>query len=164
MTDQCFECEDPADVMHHVVPVHYGGTRALPLCTSCHDKVHGKDGEDRVSLSVLIKSALDQKKENREYLGRPRFGFFLDPKSKVLTPHEQEQEIIRKVSELRSIGVSYAGIHRTLVEERMFGRRGVPPGVGTIYRMIQRPDLFSRTAESINPPTGAPYKRKTRKT
>jgi hypothetical protein len=37
----CFECDEPAEHHHHVVPVVAGGTRTVPLCARCHGLVHG---------------------------------------------------------------------------------------------------------------------------
>jgi len=40
----CFECGFKGELhQHHVVPQVLGGTRTIPLCTSCHSKVHSKD-------------------------------------------------------------------------------------------------------------------------
>jgi len=43
LLDRCFECETigPVD-LHHVVPKSKGGTKMIPLCLSCHTKVHGE--------------------------------------------------------------------------------------------------------------------------
>lgn len=35
---ECFECSEPADHLHHVVPFSAGGTRCVPLCEPCHAK------------------------------------------------------------------------------------------------------------------------------
>ena len=42
LLDRCFECGTigPVD-LHHVVPKSKGGTKMIPLCLSCHTKVHG---------------------------------------------------------------------------------------------------------------------------
>ena len=39
----CFECGNPAECDHHVVPKILGGTKTVPLCLACHGKIHGKD-------------------------------------------------------------------------------------------------------------------------
>lgn len=40
----CFECGSIEKIQnHHVVPKILGGTKTIPLCTSCHSKVHSKD-------------------------------------------------------------------------------------------------------------------------
>jgi Recombinase len=36
----CFECNQPADHNHHVVPRVLGGSKTVPLCETCHGKVH----------------------------------------------------------------------------------------------------------------------------
>lgn len=36
----CFECGSVFDHWHHVVPKSLGGTKTIPLCESCHSKVH----------------------------------------------------------------------------------------------------------------------------
>jgi len=38
--DKCFECGDPAQANHYVVPKILGGTKEVPLCNLCHGKVH----------------------------------------------------------------------------------------------------------------------------
>ena len=44
LLDRCFECGTigPVD-FHHVVPQSKGGTQTIPLCLSCHSKVHGEN-------------------------------------------------------------------------------------------------------------------------
>jgi hypothetical protein len=43
LLDRCFECGTIGDVdFHHVVPKSKGGTQMIPLCLSCHSKVHGE--------------------------------------------------------------------------------------------------------------------------
>ena len=43
LLDRCFECGTIGDVdFHHVVPKSKGGTKMIPLCLSCHSKVHGE--------------------------------------------------------------------------------------------------------------------------
>lgn len=44
MRIKCFECGSIEKIQnHHVVPKILGGTKTIPLCTSCHSKVHSKD-------------------------------------------------------------------------------------------------------------------------
>lgn len=38
----CFECGNPSDHNHHVIPKVYGGTKTIPLCERCHGKVHDR--------------------------------------------------------------------------------------------------------------------------
>ena len=41
---KCFECDSTENIHeHHVVPKTLGGIKTIPLCGSCHGKVHGKN-------------------------------------------------------------------------------------------------------------------------
>lgn len=59
MFGHCFECGvGPIDiVLHHVIPKSQGGKAMIPLCESCHNKVHGLD----MSYSQLRRSSLRSK-------------------------------------------------------------------------------------------------------
>ena len=50
---KCFECEEPADINHHVIPKSKGGTKTIPLCNKCHSLVHDAK---LISSSELIKN------------------------------------------------------------------------------------------------------------
>jgi hypothetical protein len=39
--EKCFECGNSATEKHHIIPKVMGGKKTIPLCTSCHMKVHG---------------------------------------------------------------------------------------------------------------------------
>src|SRR5579864_511068 len=74
---ECFECGAPASVEHHVVPHSLGGTKKVPLCSTCHDKVHSP--ESTLSLSRLNRRsprgpAKMKEKEVRELLARHKEG------------------------------------------------------------------------------------------
>lgn len=60
----CYECGELTKGKHHVVPVVRGGTKVIPLCHSCHTKVHGY-----VSFSDCIKEGLRKAKESGTRLG-----------------------------------------------------------------------------------------------
>lgn len=66
----CFECGCRAHVHHHVVPYSLGGTRTLPLCMKCHNKVHHID-ERGTAIGVLIKAGIDRAREHGTKSGRP---------------------------------------------------------------------------------------------
>jgi hypothetical protein len=59
---KCFECGNPAEHNHHVVPKSKLGTKTIPLCVSCHEKVHDVKS---MSKPYLVKLAL-MKKTNAE--------------------------------------------------------------------------------------------------
>lgn len=65
LLDRCFECGTigPVD-LHHVVPKSKGGTKMIPLCLSCHSKVHG---ENMLNFRKLAKESRNKKiKESKE--------------------------------------------------------------------------------------------------
>lgn len=66
----CFECGGRAHVHHHVVPYSRGGTRTLPLCMGCHDKVHEIEG-NRTAIGTLIKEGIDRARALGRRIGRP---------------------------------------------------------------------------------------------
>ena len=70
----CFECGLEAEHEHHVVPRSKGGTKTVPLCTSCHGKVHGCK---LLNNSKLIKDALQAAKRRGVHLGND--GKYLTP-------------------------------------------------------------------------------------
>ena len=79
----CFECNNPADENHHVVPKSKGGTKTVPLCHSCHGLVHGVN---RLNISTLTKAALTAKKARGEKLGNSK-NFTSDTRAKGRAAH-----------------------------------------------------------------------------
>tara|TARA_Y100001938_G_scaffold131676_1_gene189066 strand:- start:1137 stop:1589 length:453 start_codon:yes stop_codon:yes gene_type:complete len=56
--DKCFECGTIENIQyHHVVPKSKGGKNTIPLCQSCHSKVHG---EKMLSFQNLGKHHFDE--------------------------------------------------------------------------------------------------------
>lgn len=51
---KCFNCDNVAEHLHHVVPKVKGGTKTVPLCTDCHSKVH----DTTMATSYLTKLGL----------------------------------------------------------------------------------------------------------
>jgi hypothetical protein len=103
----CFECGVPTAGKHHVVPVSFGGTRQLPLCTICHQKVHGT----QLFGSEMIKAGLKKARKNGTRLGAPL---------------KITREQIKAIVELREAGNSYHSIAENL---------GISVGrVHTLYR------------------------------
>lgn len=71
MKEKCFECDKPATENHHVIPQSLGGTKTVPLCGSCHDRVHGWGNKRRDHHSELTKEGLRKAKERGVQLGYP---------------------------------------------------------------------------------------------
>lgn len=62
-TNKCFECGDIATEQHHIIPQVYGGTKTVPLCSSCHMKVHGIKSGRRIDNHIEnTKRGLDKKR------------------------------------------------------------------------------------------------------
>lgn len=65
----CFECGCDGEIHnHHVVPKILGGTKTVPLCPSCHGKVHGLDF---LNHKKLTKEGLVNAKNRGVKLGSP---------------------------------------------------------------------------------------------
>ena len=60
---QCFECGSPATQDHHVVPYCLGGRNKIPLCDSCHGKVHSP--ESTISTSKLARFTRSGRKPSK---------------------------------------------------------------------------------------------------
>jgi hypothetical protein len=69
LLDRCFECGTigPVD-FHHVVPKSKGGTQTIPLCLSCHSKVHG---EGMLKLRTLANESRNRMIKERKEKGIP---------------------------------------------------------------------------------------------
>jgi transposase-like protein len=67
-TNICFECGDTENIhQHHVIPKSLGGTKTIPLCETCHGRVHQKD---LVKFNNLAKQGRKRYVENGGKLGR----------------------------------------------------------------------------------------------
>jgi len=70
MKKQCFECESTNELHeHHVVPRSLGGTKTIPLCVTCHGKVHGMDFTNHKNL---ILKGLQRARKKGVRLGRKK--------------------------------------------------------------------------------------------
>ena len=68
--ENCFECGNPATENHLVIPKSMGGTKTVPLCSSCHMKIHGLDNTRRAESHVEnTKRGLHVKKDLIEKQG-----------------------------------------------------------------------------------------------
>jgi site-specific DNA recombinase len=80
---------------------------------------------ERNLIIQRTKLALAQKKKNNETLGRPnrqRFGCLNE--GGLLVENPAEKRIIQQVREMRSAGISYAEISKSLAEAGMLNRMG----------------------------------------
>jgi 5-methylcytosine-specific restriction endonuclease McrA len=70
MIDPCFECGNPSEHDHHVVPQIRGGTKTVPLCSECHGKAHHWD--KAMSTNLLTKEGLARARARGVKLGGER--------------------------------------------------------------------------------------------
>ena len=66
-TSKCFECGEPKEDMHHVIPKSKGGTKMIPLCLKCHSIVHDKD---LIKFRELQKDGIEKAKLLGRFAGR----------------------------------------------------------------------------------------------
>jgi hypothetical protein len=64
----CFECGDPAEHKHHVLPRGAGGKKTIDVCVSCHEKIHNA----KFSKPEMIKVGIAKRKSRGLGFGRPR--------------------------------------------------------------------------------------------
>lgn len=66
---RCWECDTFGPIHdHHVVPQIHNGTKTVPLCETCHGKVHGKDLSNHRSLTI---AGMRAAKDRGVRFGRP---------------------------------------------------------------------------------------------
>lgn len=132
----CFECGAPAEHDHHVVPKSIGGTRTVPLCGSCHSKVH--KSSNLVTTSKLVRRALQTKKENGERIGTVMYGYSLGEDGKTLESNEREKYIIASVCTLRRQGWALRKIASLLDSVGLAPRSGLKWSAQTISQIAAR--------------------------
>ena len=130
----CFECDAPADHMHHVVPRVLGGTRTIPLCEGCHGKVHSRDmtGHRR-----LTKVALAVKKAKGERTGTIPYGYQLAADGKTLEAHEGEQAVVAVIRGLRAEGLALRAIAAELDARGLVSRSGGRWHLTQVVRVLE---------------------------
>lgn len=85
---ECFECGSPAAEWHHIIPRNLGGTKTIPLCPSCHTRVHNMSGERRDAHNKNTLRGLAAAKRRGVKLGgaNPNYG-----KNSVLTTEQRQK-------------------------------------------------------------------------
>lgn len=134
---RCCECGAPAAHDHHVVPVSYGGTFTVPLCTACHGKVHGRF----FAHPYLTKRGMARKRARNERITRPDrvpYGCMVHADGVHLIPHPDEERLIRRIGFLRKKNMSLRGIARALATHGLFSRSGRPFCHSAIQTILER--------------------------
>lgn len=122
MNQPCFECGNPSEYEHHVVPRSKGGTKTIPLCGACHGKAHFWD--KRMSTGELTRAALQEKRRQGKRAGNLPFGWTIAEDGTTLTENPVEAEVIKICKERRKGGTTFQSIADELT------RRGYAPKAG----------------------------------
>lgn len=142
MNASCFECDAPADAEHHVVPQSIGGTRTVPLCGSCHAKVHGNHG--LAHTRSLTKAALAVKASRGERTGQVPYGSRLAADGVHLEADPEEQRAIALVAQYQSEGISLRAIGARLEAAGCVPRGGARWHPDTVARIDARSKAGAR--------------------
>jgi hypothetical protein len=117
--NKCFDCNEPADHRHHVVPKSRGGRATVPLCATCHSKAHNVD---QLKLS---EAAWAKRKKAGKVYGEVPYGLRRD-KNDNLVADKYEQKVLRIIKRLRKSGKSGREIAQH-INERGFRNRANKP-------------------------------------
>jgi hypothetical protein len=110
----CFECGEPAECDHHVVPKSLGGTKTIPLCLECHGLVHERDFVRHKRLQMI---GIAKAKAAGKFTGR-KAGTLKKNPSEVVQLREDgltAQEIADRT------GISLRTVFRYLLKEKENG-------------------------------------------
>lgn len=128
----CFECSNPKDHEHHVVPRSLGGMRTVPLCERCHGLVHGRV----FNIKFLTSKAMTHKKAKGERVGNVAYGYRLAPDGVALVENASEQAVIARVVEARGRGLTMRAIVTDLEAAGCRGRTGKPLALGQVANIL----------------------------
>jgi hypothetical protein len=138
----CFECDQPAEHDHHVVPVSRGGTKTVPLCGPCHAKAHHRDGN--MAHTHLTKAAMQAKIARGERCGKVRYGYDLAADGTTLVRNEREQRVIVTMNDWRAAGKTYREVAALLGESKVRTKNGGKTWTpATVRRILSRDGLTS---------------------
>jgi hypothetical protein len=136
----CFECEVKENIIHHhVVPRSLGGKKTIPLCQSCHDKVHRLKRFRNISISNLTKEGLQRAREKGVKLGSrdPEKSVKLMNIASVKAKKEFRSKMNPIINELRKNGCkTLKSFADRLNEMKMFTRTGKKWTPGSINNLI----------------------------
>lgn len=129
----CFECGGNVQEMHHVVPVVRGGSRVIPLCESCHGKVHSLEREGH---SLLIKEGLQKRRNQGKRVGATPYGFRANVDGKIVED-EKEQITIQKALKLREKNLVIREIINELASQGHYNRAGHPFTLAAMHKILK---------------------------
>ena len=126
MSGTCFDCGDVGTTHdHHVVPRSKGGTMTVPLCESCHGKVHGRD---MVGCRKLTSGGLAKVKQSGFRLGGTPYGWVRSGTinadgRRPLRRVEEELAVIDRMISMRDGGATYQAIADALTADGITTKR-----------------------------------------
>lgn len=134
---KCFECGKPAIQKHHIVPRIRGGKRTIPMCDTCHGKIHGTKG---MSISVLTKEGLATAKQRGVKFGNPNPAVAAKKgcQGNIAAAKEHHRDILPLARKLRKAGWTLTQIGDTLTYLRMLTRRGKAWSATAVMRLLER--------------------------
>jgi len=136
MTEACFECGQPAQHRHHVVPRSLGGTKTIPVCVRCHGLIHSREA---LAHPELTRKGMERKRLSGQRIGTIPYGKRLAKDGKQLLVNIRQAKVIEWMRRQRMQGSSL----REICEE--LNRVGEPSATGrrfwqaaTVSRIIGR--------------------------
>ncbi len=130
--DECFECQGPALVSHHVVPLSRGGKKTVRLCGKCHGLAHHCNRN--METSTITKAALAAKRSKGERTGEVPFGWQCDNGRLVSVP--SEQAVLLSVRQFRNAGLSLRAIAGILTAFHIPTKKGRTTWYASTIRSI----------------------------
>lgn len=134
----CVNCKQQASHMHHVVPKSLGGnggTNLVPLCETCHGKVHGVDFQNH---GVLTKLGLKKAKERGTKLGGLRGGTEQRNEASKAIADNNAKRVSSVVVPLRKAGASLRAIADALNNANVPTPRGGSWGPSQVKYTLDR--------------------------
>lgn len=125
-SEECFECGEPATEDHHVIPQSLGGTKTVPLCGPCHDRVHDGGWKRRDSHSSLTREGLKRARERGVVLGSTKIEEAQAKSREVQTAKADAfaTNIFQTISPLRDKGYTFLQIAEYLNTNGIATARG----------------------------------------
>jgi transposase-like protein len=140
-TKICFECGSDKHIhQHHVIPKSLGGTKTIPLCETCHGRVHQKD---LVKFNSLAKEGIKRYVANGGKLGRKEGStesietFMSKPVNVKIKQLVEQGYSIRKIAKMigassktvvkmrKSVGISTSTVVKVRKQLGIIGKKSI---------------------------------------
>lgn len=131
--ERCFECGQPAQHRHHVVPRSLGGTQTIPVCVRCHGLIHSREA---LAHPELTRRALQHKKAQGQRIGQIPYGYRLARDGVRLIPDKRQQEVLVWMRRQRQRGVTLQDICNELHRVGERTSKGRPDWQNTVVNRL----------------------------